>query len=245
MGMSASQARFLQLTARRSDVEYQAQQINFQRLQLSQVLSQASAEYNDKVSNRKMVYTFNNGEGRQQVDVTYANYKNYMNQQGDTANAHAKIYLVSSSGNKIVVASPEDAQAMIDKSVGTEREFNADDFVVVEGLDDEDNFQRALQDGIYYFSTLEHQQETDEYVFKTQSWDTLMSGAVSEVLDTTDDAAAEAKFEKQQADIETKDKKLELTLNELESERNALHTEIESVQKVIDDNVESTFKIFS
>ena len=245
MGMSASQARFLQLTARRSDVEYQAQQINFQRLQLSQVLSQASSEYNDKMSNRRMVYTFNNGEGRQQVDVTYANYKNFMNQQGDTTNTHAKIYLVSSSGNKLVVGSKEDAQAMIDKSKGTEREFNGDDFMIVEGLDDTDNFQKALKEGIYYFSTLETESETGKSVFKTQGWDTLMAGAVSEELDKTDDAAAEAKFKKQQSEIENKDKKLELTLNELETERDALHTEIESVQKVIDDNVESTFKIFS
>ena len=32
MGLSASQARFLQLTGRKSNVEYQAQQINFQLL---------------------------------------------------------------------------------------------------------------------------------------------------------------------------------------------------------------------
>ena len=48
MGLSASQARFLQLTARQSNVEYQAQQISFERLQLANQMSQVSSEYQDK-----------------------------------------------------------------------------------------------------------------------------------------------------------------------------------------------------
>ena len=35
MGMASSQARFLQLTARKSNIEYQGQQINQQRLSLA------------------------------------------------------------------------------------------------------------------------------------------------------------------------------------------------------------------
>ena len=35
MGMAASQARFLQLTARRTNIEYQGQQINQSRLALA------------------------------------------------------------------------------------------------------------------------------------------------------------------------------------------------------------------
>ena len=50
MGLSASQARFLQLTARRSDLEYETQQINFQRLQLSQKLTDASTKYQDEMN---------------------------------------------------------------------------------------------------------------------------------------------------------------------------------------------------
>ena len=41
MGMSASQARFLQLTARQNNVEFQGQQINQQRTMLSNESSQA------------------------------------------------------------------------------------------------------------------------------------------------------------------------------------------------------------
>ena len=78
MGLSASQARFLQLTARKSNVEYQAQRINFERLQLSDKAARASEEYNDKMSNRKLTFSYNSGEGTQSVDITYSNYKNYI-----------------------------------------------------------------------------------------------------------------------------------------------------------------------
>ena len=115
MGLSASQARFLQLTARKSNDEYRAQQISFQRLQLSTALEDASTAYENKTTNTKLVYQFNDGTGRTSIDVTYNNYKNYMNQQlPGLTTAQDKLYLVSSSGNKIVVASEEEKQAMIE-----------------------------------------------------------------------------------------------------------------------------------
>ncbi len=45
--------------------------------------------------------------------------------------------------------------------------------------------------------------------------------------------------------IQQKDKTLELELKQLDTEQNALATEIDAVQKVIEDNVESTFKTFA
>ena len=114
MGLSASQARFLQLTARRGNLEYEAQQINFQRLQLSNQLADASSKYQDATNNRKMVFNFNNGAQIQKVDLSYANYKNYMNQQLEgISTSQEKFYLVSSSGNKLVVSSREEMEKMI------------------------------------------------------------------------------------------------------------------------------------
>ena len=201
MGLSASQARFLQLTARRSNVEYQAQQINFQRLQWSDKLAAASSEYQDKTSNRKMVYNFNNGDGITQVDVTYQNYKNYMNQQMEgLTTAQDKFFLVSSTGNKIIVGSEEERDAMIERyttytpynastvnedenpevivqtdeegnnqQMLVHREFIASDFMIVDDLDDVDNFQTAIQNGIYYFAKRELNTETNMFEFKTES----------------------------------------------------------------------------
>ena len=115
MGLSASQARFLQLTARKSNVEFEAQQITFQRLMLSDKMSEVSSQYQDKTSNMKMTFAYNDGTGPNQIDITYNNYKNFINQQQEgLVSAHKKMYLVSSSGNKIIVANEEDRQKMID-----------------------------------------------------------------------------------------------------------------------------------
>ena len=69
MGMAASQARFLGLTARKTNTEYEGQQINQQRT----VLSNQSANYYNELLGMtvptppslddytKTVYTFNDG----------------------------------------------------------------------------------------------------------------------------------------------------------------------------------------
>lgn len=307
MGLSASQARFLQLTARKSNTEYQAQQINFQRLQWADKLSQASSEYQDATSNRKMVFSFNGGTGLEKVDVTYNNYKNYMNQQafpGGAGISGNKMYLVSSSGNKIIVSNQEEIDKMwqenlkdfpeliekdeIDPSLDEEEKaaleqknaaidkqneaiakqieaispedivigddgnkkyqahpFKKTDFMIVPDLDKTDAFQNAIQNGVYYFATLGENSETGEKVMKTESWDAINGGAIGEEYDKADDAEAEAKFKATQDKIQLIDKKLEMQLDKLETERNAIQTEIDSVSKVIDDNIEGSFKVFS
>ena len=58
-------------------------------------------------------------------------------------------------------------------------------------------------------------------------------------------AKAEAKYEHDMKEIDKKDKAFDLDLSKLETERSALTTEYESVKKVISDNVERTFGIFS
>ena len=243
MGLSASQARFLQLTARRSNIEYQAQQINFERLQWSDKLEAASTKYNDATSNRILTFAFNNGSKIQNVDVTYNNYKNYMNQQMDgLSSAQQKLYLVSSTGNKMVVGNEEDMETMISQSNG---KFTADDFMIAPDLDNVEVFQEAIKNGTYYFATLEESAETGEDVFNTQSWETIGGAAISEVLNTADDAQAEAEYEQIQTKIQNIDKKLEMQLNQLETERSAIQTEIDSISKVIDDNIDKSFKIFS
>ena len=50
MGLAATQTRFLQLTARKSNVEYKGQQINQQRTNLSnQVVKEVKRYFEDKV----------------------------------------------------------------------------------------------------------------------------------------------------------------------------------------------------
>ena len=71
------------------------------------------------------------------------------------------------------------------------------------------------------------------------------STMISEVYDTSDDAAAEAEYENAMMEFQKKDKILELRLNQVETEQQAVHTELESVRKLIDENVKDSFKTFT
>ena len=57
--------------------------------------------------------------------------------------------------------------------------------------------------------------------------------------------AAEAEYEHKMKQIDKKDQKFDLDLSKLETERTALTTEYDSVKKVIEDNIDRTFGIFS
>ena len=313
MGLSASQARFLQLTARRSNIEFEAQQINFQRIQWSDKLAAASSKYQEATMNRQMVFSFNTGSEVTKVPLSYTNYKNYMNQQLEgVSTSQDKYYLVSSSGNKIVVSSKEEMEQMIEE--GTKRtsvasiekarediktynegmnnpdlseeeklqlpiitpytqalanmdldnatiqtivdengneadyviesQFSESDFMIADDLEDVTNFQRAIQDGVYFFAKFKENSETGEKELRTEQWDVLGGGAISEEYDKTDDAKAEAEYKAVQDKVQMVDKKLEMRLDQLESERSAIQTEMESVSKVIEDNIEKSFKTF-
>lgn len=54
------------------------------------------------------------------------------------------------------------------------------------------------------------------------------------------DAAAKRKYDKLQEQIQNRDNKLEMELDNLETQRNAVTTEIEEIQKIIDDNLKRT-----
>lgn len=302
MGLSASQARFLQLTARKSNIEYEAQQISFQRMQIAQKTADASTKYQDAMSNKKMVFSYNTGSEIAKVDLTYANYKNYMNQQLEgLSTTQDKYYLVNSTGSKIVVSSEAERDEMIEqnttliaiddilnakaaveqaqlsgddssinaytkrlasldlssyesRTVGegedakeyyVDKTFDKDDFYIAEDLDDPDAFQRAIEEGIYFFAKFSQDPDTNETVFKTEGWETLGNGAISEDYDVSDDDRAQAEYKSTMDKLENTDKKYELRLKQLETERNAIETEIEGVQKIIQDNIEGSFNAMS
>lgn len=64
-------------------------------------------------------------------------------------------------------------------------------------------------------------------------------------IDAKARAKAEAEYEHEMKKIDQKDKKFDMDLSKLETEREALKTEYESVKKVISENIERTFGIFS
>lgn len=88
-----------------------------------------------------------------------------------------------------------------------------------------------------------NEEENNEFQWKYVSWDA--TSAISDSYYTDDDEAAKAKYDRLQAEIQNQDKKLELELDDIETQRSAVTTEIESVEKVINDDIDSTFKTFN
>lgn len=70
MGLSGSQMRFLTLTARKSDLEYQAQQISNARLMLSKQLEEIATKYTDAIDNRNLFTSGISPLKYQQVSTT-------------------------------------------------------------------------------------------------------------------------------------------------------------------------------
>ena len=105
--------------------------------------------------------------------------------------------------------------------------------------------QECLRNGLYSINSYTDNKEalTNEDKWSTVSWDSL-SQITDENYDDDDDAAS-AKYKRLQQQIETKDKKLEMELDNIETQRSAVTTEVDSVDKVIQDNVEKTFKTFA
>ena len=77
------------------------------------------------------------------------------------------------------------------------------------------------------------------------SSDSALSYTPTTEIDKKALVKAEAKYEKTLKDIDKKDKQYDLSLSKLETERSALTTQYESVKKVIEENIERTFGIFS
>jgi hypothetical protein len=66
-----------------------------------------------------------------------------------------------------------------------------------------------------------------------------------DTYDTSDDAEATATYESKMAEIQVKEKQLQLDLQQVETQQKACTTEIESVKKIIDKNIDMTFKVFA
>lgn len=78
-------------------------------------------------------------------------------------------------------------------------------------------------------------------------WATTSFGANTDIKSSYDDnaqAIAEAKYNSEMDKIQVKDKKFDLELNNIDTEHSAVQTEVDTVKKVIDKNIERTFKMF-
>ena len=115
-----------------------------------------------------------------------------------------------------------------------------------DAANDSDWLQNMIQCGKIYLDIV----NTDEdgnvtFQSSSPSSDSNVSYTNTTDIDKSALAKIEAEYEHKTKQIDAKDKKYDMDLSKLETERTALTTEYDSVKKVINDNIERTFGIFS
>ena len=360
MGLAASQARFLGLTARKSNNEYQVQQINEQRLALADNQTPVTLDYQKKMTNRNFYFKTVNengddvvrqlkywdivnpisitdkekeagmttGMGNRIVDVngnivvpnypsnnteeiqaiinkynvtedTKDNTKLYANIENGTWIMQAK--RTTDDGNefwfdipfdeadfiaKMRAQNPDDEtdteywrlyNTLIEKINGKYQELTYENLTSMKDLgieirlrDKEEKIvvpelpeaDRSIVFGKYCVDSycvdpkyLEEKLRNGEWFIQQPSttsdtgWTNNLSwssiGYILDDYDTSDDAAAESEYEYLMAKLAKQDKMLELRLKQLETEHKALETELDSVSKVIQTNIDGSFKTFA
>ena len=109
-----------------------------------------------------------------------------------------------------------------------------------------DMLNNMLQSGRITVDTVEFNKDgTIKDEATSVAADSRLAYTTTSTIDKKAVAKAEAEYEHTLKEIDRKDKRFDMDLNKLETERTALTTEYDSVKKVIKDNVERTFGIFS
>ena len=99
-------------------------------------------------------------------------------------------------------------------------------------------FENKLKNGTYFLSS----QSIDGFFYQNRYNDT---DCIVEVKDQDAIARAEAEFAAMKTKLTYKEEKIDVEMKNIDLELSALTTEYDSVKKVIQDNIERTFGIFS
>lgn len=309
MGLAASQARLLFLTARLSDLELRAQVISNSKIRLADESKNASDEYcraldkkqfrvatgadkngptydpasvsnltayNENVSHQRLI---KDGSGRLIVsDATALNFQNathawdavpgmkYGNVTPDQyknmplaqlKNDPTFVEFVSNMEGRTDQTGDgnygwEDYVALIAKLGDPKMEYYQKMFLEMnsggyKAISNDDAKSpewlemQVNQGNIYLFT--EQRQSDGKMAFENVSWESGDS-SIQEVEDSKDTARAEAKYNRTMADIQSKDKRFDLQLKNIDTEHQATQTTIDSVKKVIEKDIDRNLKMF-
>lgn len=220
MGLAASQGRLLLLTARKSDLELQAQQISQDRLLLSIQQETIANEYAEKTNNQIYQIQLDDNNGYQPLSIAALN--SFFN-SGNERSSGGRYRIYDTRSGKIV---PESKIKEYDGNSDTP----------------DSALQRNLVNGYWLIQTLDDGEGgTNDYVTMSIAGES----SFRQTYYTEDDGAAKAKYDAAMARVQRLDKQLELKLNQVETQHKAVETEIESVDKIISNNIEGSFKYFS
>lgn len=257
MGLSSSQARLLTLTARQHAVEYAAQRIEAQKLQLANESDQVYNTYLEKLDATKIQYKVVSDSGNIRFDnATFSKLaatNKFMFKVGNTACSNwseVQAALISEYDVNISLGGAADSYTLLSTLI------QEGYVVLMEVSEDAEDGYTYKGNGVISFTNPNNGNDSTEYdsssanyeeylykVFKNTSVAT--STMIQEISDEIGLKKAEAQYEADMRRINVKDSRYDNELAQLETERNAIKTEIETLKSVAKDNVDRTFKIFT
>lgn len=289
MGLAASQARYLCLTARMSDLVFEGQQISQQRLQLTRESQEIAAKYSEAMNNTVMQAITPEG-GTQQLTYQILTSKDpftglsmrLVDENGYVVSPPKTYTMTASStddnGEEITETfasssefikkymnniSEDEASELSTKNLNELMSYYRENYPdstltlsvndnTVDGIKndgeryvydekclDPEYLQEMITSGQW---TIQQPSMNEEDEWSDFSWQS--STNIQSVSDTTDDAAAEAEYEAELARIQKRDKTLELRLEQIETEEQAVEKELESVKGIVKDNIQQSFQTF-
>ena len=215
MGLAASQARLLNLTARMHDIEYKAQNLEAQKLQMANESTQVYKEYEAALNKQKVQLKHIGADGS-------ATYEDASIQ--DLFAAGYQLKVIGTDGQWHDCADADDITAETGIEAGQ--------------MTDTETLRNMVEAGFIVFMKPMSDGTLEEVNIATDT-------NLQEVSDETELKKAEAKYEADMRKIDAKDKKFDTDLAAMEAERNAIKTEIDTLKTVAKDNVDRTFKLFS
>ena len=274
MGLAASQARLLLLTARKSDLEYRAQCITNTEMILAMQTEAVARQYSQKISNQALFYTNADNTDNKNVALSSGNFALIV------ANAIAagyKLQIMSGFGDEYQDWEPD--ENLITYTLTNNAGEGSYDLVgwwgsvncpvgqsVTITKEQYESLRNGNGDAAKYAQehcTLTKNVEYNNSFDEIGLLEALNNGTLRivdasgnpvslsantgfvEAYYTDDDAEAEAEYKRATAAIQVKEKRLQMDLQQVESQQKACETEIDSVKKVIEKNIEKTFKVFS
>ena len=243
MGLAASQARLLLLTARKSDLEYRAQQITNSIMILAQQTEQVAREYSIKISNQTIMYTDASDKDQTSQNISASTlaslasggvYKLQIKDSNGKWQNWSATYQAgyANINDPTDIITPEEFEALSDEDKANYTQTSnsniiTNDFSGPEILEGYNNGSMRIVDA------------------NGQEVDLNSNNGFVTTYYTDDDKAAEAEYNTKTASIQVKEKRLQNDLNQVQTQQSACDTEIDSVKKIMDKNIERTFKVFS
>lgn len=271
MGMSSSQCRLLSLTARLSNLEHEAQAVSNSKLRLASRSEDASRDYQIALNKDKLVMLTGVGaNGKTYADAT----AHLMTTYGAISATESQRMLKDSSG-KLVVSdgmgkaydSSKGVLADFLKICKVETDSTKENYDPSRAQWYTNIYNEIAKNG--YFSPGDAQFKDSQWLYNELSngniylekwndtageeatgafekiaWDSG-DNSLQKKADDSELAKAEADYNVKLASIQTQDKKYDMQLQEIQTEHTAVQTEYDSVKKVIEKNVDRTFKTFN